>query len=32
MDSWVAYHPRLEDTILPQPSHFLEAYRALAMV
>lgn len=32
MDTWVAYHPRLEDTILPQPSHFLEAYRALAAV
>jgi len=32
MDSWVAYHPRLEDTILPQPSHFLGAYRALAKV
>jgi 2-oxoisovalerate dehydrogenase E1 component len=32
LDSWVAYHPRLEDTILPQASHFLEAYRALAKV
>jgi 2-oxoisovalerate dehydrogenase E1 component len=32
LDTWVAYHPRLEDTILPQPSHFLEAYRALAEV
>jgi 2-oxoisovalerate dehydrogenase E1 component len=32
LDAWVAYHPRLEDTILPQPDHFLEAYRALAAV
>jgi len=32
LDTWVAYHPLLEDTILPQPSHFLEAYRALAKV
>ena len=32
LDTWVAYHPHLEDTILPQSSHFLEAYRALAQV
>jgi 2-oxoisovalerate dehydrogenase E1 component len=32
LDCWVPYHPRLEDTVLPQPSHFLEAYRALAAV
>ena len=32
MDTWVAYHPRLEDAILPQVSHFLEAYRDLARV
>jgi len=29
-DTWVAYHPSLEDEILPQASHFLEAYRSLA--
>jgi 2-oxoisovalerate dehydrogenase E1 component len=29
-DTWVAYHPHLEDEILPQPLDFLEAYRALA--
>jgi hypothetical protein len=28
----VAYHPRLEDEILPQPQDFLEAYRALAKI
>jgi 2-oxoisovalerate dehydrogenase E1 component len=32
LDTWVAYHPRLEDAILPQVSHFLEAYRDLARV
>jgi 2-oxoisovalerate dehydrogenase E1 component len=31
-DVWVAYQPQLEDEILPQPIHFLEAYRALARV
>jgi 2-oxoisovalerate dehydrogenase E1 component len=31
-DTWVAYHPAQEDEILPQPSHFLDAYRALASV
>ncbi|BDU75633.1 alpha-ketoacid dehydrogenase subunit alpha/beta [Mesoterricola sediminis] len=31
-DTWVAYHPSLEDEILPQPSDFLEAYRALARI
>ena len=31
-DVWVAYQPQLEDEILPQPVHFLEAYRALARV
>ncbi|HJW09850.1 MAG TPA: dehydrogenase E1 component subunit alpha/beta [Holophagaceae bacterium] len=31
-DTWVAYHPSLEDEILPQPAHFLEAYRKLAKV
>jgi len=31
-DTWVAYHPDLEDEILPQPSHFLEAYRSLAKI
>jgi 2-oxoisovalerate dehydrogenase E1 component len=31
-DTWVAYHPRLEDEILPQPLDFLEAYRSLAKV
>jgi len=32
LDTWVAYHPILEDAILPQPKHFLEAYRELAGV
>jgi len=32
LDTWVAYHPVLEDAILPQPKHFLEAYRELARV
>ena len=31
-DTWVAYHPDLEDEILPQPKDFLEAYRKLAAV
>ena len=31
-DTWVAYHPALEDEILPQPKDFLEAYRKLAKV
>ena len=31
-DTWVAYHPNLEDEILPQPVDFLEAYRALAEI
>jgi len=31
-DTWVAYHPTLEDEILPQSSHFLEAYRTLAKI
>ncbi len=31
-DTWVAYHPSLEDEILPQASHFLEAYRSLMKV
>jgi len=31
-DTWVAYHPNLEDEILPQPVDFLEAYRALAAI
>ena len=31
-DTWVAYHPSLEDEILPQSSHFLEAYLALAKI
>ncbi len=30
--TWVAYYPALEDEILPQPAHFLEAYRKLAKV
>ena len=29
-DTWVAYHPTLEDGILPQPADFLRAYRELA--
>jgi len=32
LDTWVAYHPVLEDAILPQPRHFLEAYRELAKI
>ena len=31
-DTWVAYHPTLEDEILPQPKDFLEAYRKLMAV
>ena len=31
-DVWVAYQPQLEDEILPQPVHFLEAFRALARI
>ena len=31
-DTWVAYHPSLEDEILPQPADFLAAYRALVEV
>ena len=31
-DTWVAYHPDLEDEILPQTQDFLEAYRALARI
>jgi 2-oxoisovalerate dehydrogenase E1 component len=31
-DTWVAYHPSLEDQILPQAGDFLEAYRELAKV
>jgi len=31
-DTWVAYHPDLEDEILPQPLDFLEAYRALVKI
>jgi 2-oxoisovalerate dehydrogenase E1 component len=31
-DTWVAYQPQLEDEILPQPIHFLEAYRSLARI
>ncbi|HEX9009147.1 MAG TPA: dehydrogenase E1 component subunit alpha/beta [Holophagaceae bacterium] len=31
-DTWVAYHPSLEDEILPQPKDFLEAYRKLMKV
>jgi 2-oxoisovalerate dehydrogenase E1 component len=31
-DTWVAYHPSLEDEILPQPADFLAAYRALAKI
>jgi len=31
-DTWVAYHPSLEDEILPQPKDFLEAYRKLLKV
>lgn len=31
-DTWVAYHPSLEDEILPQPQDFLEAYRKLMRV
>jgi len=31
-DTWVAYHPDLEEQILPQPLDFLEAYRSLAKI
>jgi len=31
-DTWVAYHPSLEDEILPQPADFLEAYRDLVKI
>jgi len=31
-DTWVAYHPSLEDEILPQPADFLQAYRDLVRV
>jgi 2-oxoisovalerate dehydrogenase E1 component len=31
-DSWVAYHPDMEDEILPQTLDFLEAYRSLAKI
>jgi 2-oxoisovalerate dehydrogenase E1 component len=31
-DTWVAYQPAIEDEILPQPAHFLEAYRKLMKV
>lgn len=31
-DTWVAYQPKLEDEILPQPAHFLEAYRSIMKV
>jgi 2-oxoisovalerate dehydrogenase E1 component len=31
-DTWVAYHPSMEDEILPQPQDFLEAYRKLMRV
>jgi 2-oxoisovalerate dehydrogenase E1 component len=31
-DTWVAYHPDLEDEILPQPADFLKAYRDLAKI
>lgn len=31
-DTWVAYHPSLEDEILPQSGDFLEAYRSLMAV
>lgn len=31
-DTWVAYHPDMEDEILPQPAHFLQAYLDLARV
>ena len=31
-DTWVAYHPSLEDQILPQAGDFLDAYRELAKV
>jgi len=31
-DTWVAYHPDVEDEILPQTLDFLEAYRALAAI
>jgi 2-oxoisovalerate dehydrogenase E1 component len=31
-DTWVAYHPDLEQEILPQVGDFLQAYRALALI
>lgn len=31
-DTWVAYHPSLEDEILPQASDFLQAYLDLARI
>jgi 2-oxoisovalerate dehydrogenase E1 component len=31
-DTWIAYHPSLEDEILPQSSDFLAAYRAIMQV
>lgn len=31
-DTWIAYYPDLEDAILPQSAHFLEAYRALVRI
>ncbi len=31
-DTWVAYHPSMEDEILPQPKDFLEAYRKLMKI
>jgi 2-oxoisovalerate dehydrogenase E1 component len=31
-DTWVAYHPSLEDEILPQPADFLAAYRAIVAI
>ena len=31
-DTWVAYHPSLEDEILPQPADFLRAYQDLVKV
>jgi 2-oxoisovalerate dehydrogenase E1 component len=31
-DTWIAYHPILEDAILPQPAQILEAIRKLSKV
>ncbi|MDE3033540.1 MAG: alpha-ketoacid dehydrogenase subunit beta, partial [Acidobacteriota bacterium] len=31
-DTWVAYHPSMEDEILPQSTDFLEAYRKLMKI